>query len=503
MLPDSVYYMDTNVTSILYIEDNQADRMYFLQESKEAGFPFRSDIAASLREAIELLQNNTYQAVVSDFFLGDGKALDLLPHLGDSPLIIITGEGSEEAAVNALKAGAYDYLIKDLNYNYLKIMPITVIKTIEQKKQRDELNRYRTELEKLVSERTNELIALFEKVQESETNFRNIFNGTSDGMFISDNELNILEVNETLMKMFGIDRKFIFNEKLINYVKPSYISAIKERRKLLGKGIPVGNFEIEVHGPNSEKSIPVEISSVPIIFNRNHAVLTIVRDITERKFLSRRLVETIIQTEEEERSRIAKDLHDEIGPLLSALKIYMTSFVDSENIEKKNKLAGQIGVIIRDMIESVKNISNDMSPHVLVNFGLIAAIQNISDIFSRNIDIHFQSNIEQTRFPEIVESVIYRIIKELINNTIKHAQAHEINITLNYYDHVLECSYKDDGTGFDLNNQFNPLAKGMGLSNIKSRIQSLGGQLEMKTSPGKGFELILFLITTSGNHGKQ
>jgi PAS domain S-box-containing protein len=492
--------MENSSIKILYVEDNLADRMYFEHESNDLSFPFKSEIAASVKDAIALLEKNTYHAIVSDFYLGDGQALDLFPYLGDSPLIIITGEGSEEIAVKALKAGAYDYLIKDLNYNYLKILPITVIKTIEQKKQRDELYRYRTELEKLVEERTNELISLIETVRENETNFRNIFNGTSDGMFISDMNYKILEVNDTLLKQFGLDRNFVLKEDLIDYVMPTFKDVIGERRKLLGEGIAVGHFEIEVVSPFSSKIIPVEISSVPIIFNRQQAVLTIVRDITERKFLSRRLIETIIKTEEVERTRIAKDLHDEIGPLMSALKIYVTSFVENENIERKNNIASHIGVIIRDMIESIKNISNDMSPHILVNFGLIAAIQNITDLFTRNIAIHLQSNIGKTRFPEIVESVVYRIIKELINNTIKHAQAKDIYINLNYSTMSLDCHYKDNGIGFDLNNYFNAPARGMGLSNIKSRIQSLGGHLDMITSPGNGFELLLSLKTAAVNY---
>jgi len=493
--------MENRGTNILYVEDNLADKLYFQRESREAGFPFHSDIAGSFREAVTLLERHSYHAVVSDFYLGDGQALDLLPYLSESPLIIITGEGSEEAAVNALKAGAYDYLIKDQNYNYLKIMPITVIKTIEQKKQRDELKRYRTDLEKLVNERTNELIVLFEKVQESETNFRNIFNSSGDGIFISDSDFNIIEVNDSFLKRYAIEKAAILGIKLINYILPAYRSIITERRKLLKKGQAVGNLEIEVQLPDSHKIIPVEINSVPIVFNRQASFLTIVRDITERKFHARRLIETMIQTEEAERTRIAKDLHDEIGPLLSALKIYMTSFIESENNEKKNNIAGRIGVIIRDMIDSVKNISNDMSPHVLVNFGLTAAIQNISDIFSRNINIHLQSYIQDTRFPEIVESVIYRVIKELINNTIKHAHANDIYITINFDGNILVCRYRDNGIGFTA--KANPKDQGMGLLNIKSRVQSLGGHLDIITNPKKGFELTLYLVAAAVEYEKQ
>ena len=80
--------------------------MYFQHESEKAGFPFKADIAVSLKEAVAFLERNRYQAVVSDYYLGDGQAIDLFPFLGESPLIIITCEGSEEMAVDALKAGA-------------------------------------------------------------------------------------------------------------------------------------------------------------------------------------------------------------------------------------------------------------------------------------------------------------------------------------------------------------------------------------------------------------
>jgi len=494
---------ENQAPGILYVEDNLADRIAFEHFINHIGFPFQVETAPSFREALLLLSKKKYQAVVSDFYLGDAEALDLFPYIGDSPLIIITGEGSEENAVKALKAGAYDYLIKDINQNYLKILPITVTKTIEQKRQRDELDKYRNQLENLVEERTNELIGMFAKVRESETNFRNIFNGTSDGILISDKEFNLLEANETLLKLFGITKEFLAAHKVTDFIVPSFGNTVEQRRSLAGQNLPVGNLEIEIKSTYNDRIIPAEVNIVPVVFDNQPAVLTIIRDITERRFLARRLIETIIQTEESERSRIARDLHDEIGPLISALKIYMTSFLENDSIEKKNNLAVQMGVIIRDMIDSVKNISNDMSPHILVNFGLLAALQNIIELFSKTITIRLKANIHNIRFPSIVESVFYRVIKELINNAIKHASASGIEIVLSYNNPFLMCSYKDDGIGVDLAAYSNAQVKGMGLSNIKTRLQSLGGQLEISTSPGNGLTVNLSLKTSPDDASNQ
>jgi PAS domain S-box-containing protein len=491
--------MNNPENKVLYLEDNPTDRMALEREAREACYPFTLVMASSIKEARELLKETTYHAIVSDFQLVDGQAIDLIPQLVNSPMIIIANEGSEDTAVKALKAGAYDYLIKDINLNYLKILPITVAKSIEQKKQRDELDRYRTRLESLVNDRTTELTEMYLQLQESEANFRNVFNNTRDGFVITDYDFNFLEANNTLLNHFGVTKEFLSTQALIDFLVPAYHGIIYDRLQLVKQGLSSGDLEIDVKSPLTQQIVPFEINNVPIMFNHKNAILTVMRDITERKSIARKLFETIIQTEEQERSRIARDLHDEIGPLMSALKIYTTSFMESHSEEKKNKLAEQMGLIMRDVIESIKEISNDMSPHILVNFGLHAAIQNIISLFSKNLQIHQQSNIDNLRFPSTVESVVYRIIKELINNTVKHAKAGNIYIRLNFSNPVLICQYRDDGIGFDMQNQIHLQAKGMGISNIISRIQSLGGDYAVSTSPGNGFEISLEIQASSLN----
>jgi signal transduction histidine kinase len=238
---------------------------------------------------------------------------------------------------------------------------------------------------------------------------------------------------------------------------------------------------------------------VPIIFDNKNAILGIIRDIGERKNHARKIFETVVQTEEDERNRIARDLHDEIGPLISALKIFINSFTETKNAEKKEKLATQMGTMVKEVIDSIKIISNDMSPHMLVNFGLLAAIQDFIDLFSRNIKINLMSDIGNVRFPKTVETLIYRIIKELINNTVKHAHATEILLELNYNESILSCSYADNGIGFNWNNQIDSPAKGMGLHNIITRIRSLGGNFHVDEYSGKGFHIRFELQTITRN----
>jgi len=157
------------MNTFLYVEDDKIDRMAFERFYKMNEISYNFTIACSFYEAIQLLTQNKYCVVVSDYNLGDGNALELFPYLAGTPLIIITGIGSEEIAVNAMKLGAYDYLIKDLKSNHLKVLPITIAKAIDKKQALDELENYKARLEDLVVERTAELMHLNEKlIQEIE-----------------------------------------------------------------------------------------------------------------------------------------------------------------------------------------------------------------------------------------------------------------------------------------------------------------------------------------------
>ncbi len=481
---------------ILCILGNPDDKISLEQEAGSILYPYALNIVSSVKEARKLLENNQFQAVLSDFYLGDGQIADLRPLLENSPLIILTDPEHVDTMLKTVKEFTDDYLVRDSGRNYLKLVPTAIARSIEQKKQHDELENYRTRLESLVQERTTELTDMYLHLQESEANFRNIFDHTSDGFVITDFDFKFIEANSTLLNRFGVTKEFLSSRALIDFLAPAYRGIIFERLQLLQNGLSTHDLEIEIISPITHQILPYEVNTVPIMFNHQNAILTIMRDITERKFLARKLFEAIIQTEEEERLRIARDLHDETGPLLSALKIYTTSFMESKDIERKNKLASQMGIIIRDVIDSIKEISNDMSPHVLVNFGLHAALQNIVNLFSKNLKIQQQSGINGLRFPGTVESVVYRIIKELINNTVKHARAANIFIRLGYADAVLSCQYRDDGIGFEMKDLQQMRANGMGFSNIISRIKSLGGSYEISTSPGNGFEITITVRTS-------
>ncbi len=200
----------------------------------------------------------------------------------------------------------------------------------------------------------------------------------------------------------------------------------------------------------------------------------------------------IIQTEEKERKRFAKDLHDGLGPLLSTVKMSISALSQIEHDEKSKKIITNTEHVLNEAINSIKEISNNLSPHILNNFGLASAINNFCNKINqtKKINIDFKSNISNERYNSNIELILYRVICELINNTTKHANAQNIKINLTRYEKILTIQYTDDGKGFDVN-RIEITKKGMGLSNIKTRIKSINGVVIIESSEGNGFSALI------------
>lgn len=149
--------MESAPYKIAFVEDDAIDQIAFERFAKREHFPYEYVIAGSVEETRQLLQTTSIDAAVVDYVLGDGVAFDLFDDLRGIPIILVTGIGNEEVAVKAMKTGAYDYLIKDQDGNYLKTLALTVENAIRRKHDELELQKHRERLEELVAQRTQEL----------------------------------------------------------------------------------------------------------------------------------------------------------------------------------------------------------------------------------------------------------------------------------------------------------------------------------------------------------
>jgi len=216
---------------------------------------------------------------------------------------------------------------------------------------------------------------------------------------------------------------------------------------------------------------------------------------TSRLIIERKILSAIIRTEESERKRFAKDIHDGLGPLLSNLKMSVSTLENIEDRKEMTEILTNMKTVANEAILGLKEISNNLSPHILENYGLIKAVENLVKTTEVNckISIILSTNIKDERFAYNTEIVLFRIISELINNTIKHAHASKIEISINKIAEKLFINFKDNGVGMDLKIEKTDFF-GMGLENILSRIKTLNGEIDIISEPKNGFCANIFCI---------
>ncbi len=199
--------------------------------------------------------------------------------------------------------------------------------------------------------------------------------------------------------------------------------------------------------------------------------------------LKQKLIEAVVETENNERRRIARDLHDGLGPVLSAINHYFQAYLDAKP-DKKEAIQERLQHVITEAIDEVSRISHNISPHVLEKHGLITALNNLFAPLTVNglYQVRFDPGSVHRLDPKI-ELTLYRCITELLNNTLKHAQASQITLGFEQTNESLYIRYTDNGKGFKAENH---RREGMGLSNIANRIESFGGSLSIDSSPNNG-----------------
>ena len=204
----------------------------------------------------------------------------------------------------------------------------------------------------------------------------------------------------------------------------------------------------------------------------------------------------VIEAEEKERSRIAQELHDGLGQLLSTARLNVAGLEDSVIKEDKPDLDRALKIIDDACIE-VRNISHNMMPSALIRLGLIPAINELKNNINATkvLKIDFTNNVDAS-LGKSLDITVYRVIQEVLNNMIKHAKADHILLSINKNNSDLKIIIKDNGIGFDTNELKN--SKGMGWKNIFSRVSMLDGNIKLESELKKGTIVYINLKLKNG-----
>lgn len=220
-------------------------------------------------------------------------------------------------------------------------------------------------------------------------------------------------------------------------------------------------------------------------------MIVIVNNYKKNKSRQEETLKVIYQTQEKERLRIAQDLHDNLGAMLSTIKYYVTAMSSQSDTQKSEALnisaLSHLDKALLDLRETV----HDLIPKNIAENGWLGELnellQNLKD--NGSIDTNLEVEGEIPRYPAEIELSIFRIVQELINNSLKHAQAGKLNFLIHHHAGTMSIYYDDDGLGFDIKEA----VKGYGLKNLNARTTLYGGFFDVKSEVGKGsFFKIIF-----------
>ncbi|HNY01265.1 MAG TPA: PAS domain S-box protein [Bacteroidales bacterium] len=297
----------------------------------------------------------------------------------------------------------------------------------------------------------------------------------------------VVFANDLVLAVTGYSREGILGRNVASLLTdPADAKNTALYRALAGRDLPEEK-EFEIRTENRKVVIRnFLVRNSRIRFRGKRAVMTVLVDITERKHLEKYVLGRVLETEEKDRKQFATDLHDDLGPILSSIKLHLGLLEHARTPEKFSETLAICNEQLTEAIAKMRIIANNLNPRLLENFGLEAAIQAfIGNVQQEGVfDVHFRSNLGNGRLARPVELHLYRIVCELVNNTIKHAGATEARVRLVQDKGWLRLSYTDNGKGYDVKTVHRRQG-GMGVGNIIQRVKLMDAEIRFLNRKGK------------------
>jgi len=348
------------------------------------------------------------------------------------------------------------------------------------------------------------------RAEEELIRLSNAVKMSRDSIVISDLEAKIMDVNEATLEMYGTDdRRDLIGKNSFDLIAPEdREKALTRTREVLETGY-LKREEYHIITKDGSR-VPVEMS-VALMKGTDGKPIGFVgvsRDITERKRAEeelrehrtelQRLSAQLINAQEEERKRLSRELHDELGQVLTAMRFNLAA------IEKglppglaptaREKLS-ETGSWIDLTVERIRELALDLRPSMLDDLGLVPALRWYVKRYCKTvgIEIELEAIDFEERLPAEVETVLYRVMQEALTNIARHAQANRVHVCLQRKECTVAAFVEDDGQGFDVERVGGREAskRGTGLLGIRERVASLGGSFSLQSRPGQGTRLYI------------
>ena len=324
--------------------------------------------------------------------------------------------------------------------------------------------------------------------------FSSVFNAVNDLIFILTPEGLISDINKAVQSMFALKYKEIIGKSLSEYVKEDVVFFNEIQKKLSKSNTPCIHEAIIQVNEVEEIIGLMTCSNIVNRFGEFEGYLVNIKDITESKNTEKLIIKNTITTQQQEHERIADDLHDSLGQELSFVKLMFSNIERlSKNDTKLLKMVNSAREVLDESIANLRGICFDLMPSVLIKGGLDLALEEfINRLNSQNImKFNYNSSNKMPRFIKDFEVMLYRLVQEFINNSIKHSAAKNVNLSLKYSKTKgVELIIEDNGKGFEIDD-LDVKDDGRGVNNIKTKVLAFDGTHLLESALGEGVRLSL------------
>jgi PAS domain S-box-containing protein len=340
--------------------------------------------------------------------------------------------------------------------------------------------------------------------------YRALFENASDAIWVQDLEGRILYANRAAERLTGYEHDDLVNQDVIKFLPDNHSHDVaREVRRRLIQGEDFHQpYEQRIVRRDGSLAVWRMATSLVIEDGEVKGFQHIARDITSEKQLQdnmRFYVQEVIRAQEDERKRVARELHDEVSPSL----LLLIQRIDAISSNSRLKLSDVMKQKMEDLrvqtveaLESTRRIAQDLRPRILDDLGLIPALEWMADNLIKKHGIEAKVTVvgrEQLLSSE-VQLLLFRIAQEALNNVRKHSEASQVEITVNFGEAKTSVSITDNGKGFPVPRRVSDLAAGgkLGLAGMQERAQLIGGNVSLKSDPGHG-TVISVEVPNQGN----
>ena len=471
---------------VLIVEDSEDDVLLLVWELKRGGYNLYYE-AVDTRNGMEAaLRSGPWDIVISDYSMPDFGGLEALAtlraHALDIPFIIVSGNIGEDVAVEAMKAGAHDYVMKR---NLSRLIP-----ALDRELREADVRRARVRAERELRENEARFRAIASNIPGTVYQYVLRKEGSGAFSYVSGDCTRLLGVSpETLHANAGV-----FHELIVPPDREGYDRALARSAETLTDL----NWEGRIQLPGSDETKWINLRSSPrvlddgallwegVIWNITQSKLAEIEIRRSRQQLQE-LSDHVEKVKEGERTRIAREIHDDIGGNLTAIKIdllWLTNRLPGEQKSWHEK-AGAIERLVDRTMETTQRISRDLRPGIL-DLGLIAAIEWQAEEFQRRMGIPCEvtTSDDDVYLEQDLCVAIFRIFQETLTNISKYAEATRVDVSLVVGEDVVVLEVFDNGRGIARDQMSKPGS--FGIRGMQERARSLGGDVEIEGGPGAG-----------------